>query len=338
MLSREQLRMFLLYDFKSGINASQSYLRINKAFGDDTIGRRTAYDWFKKFQSGHMDSQDNARSGRPSIIDNNLLRSCVEADAHVTSRELAQKFGVSHTAILHHLEEIGKISKLDVWVPHKLTDFDRQRRLDACLTLMSRKRRFEWLNNLITADEKWCLFSNINRKRSWTDKGATAQPQPKADVHQKKLLLCVWWDVKGVIYWEMLERNQTINSDLYCQQLQRVADAFAKKRTGSNHAIFLHDNARPHVSNLTREKLLQLEWEVLPHPPYSPDLAPTDYHLFRALQNFLKDKEFWTDKELETAVGDFFASKLMEFYKKGIHDLPRRWKYVLENNGDYIIE
>src|SRR3954469_23682395 len=42
-----------------------------------------------------------------------------------------------------------------------------------------------------------------------------------------------------------------------------------------------HDNARPHTVKMTKEKLQALGWEVLPHPPYSPDLAPSDFHLFR---------------------------------------------------------
>ena len=48
--------------------------------------------------------------------------------------------------------------------------------------------------------------------------------------------------------------------------------------------IFHQDNARPHTSLVTRKKLLELGWEVMPLPPYSPDLAPSDYHLFRSLQ------------------------------------------------------
>ncbi|GFV44298.1 histone-lysine N-methyltransferase SETMAR [Trichonephila clavipes] len=60
------------------------------------------------------------------------------------------------------------------------------------------------------------------------------------------------------------------------------------KRRG---VVFHQDNARPHTSVVTRQKLWELGWEVLMHPPYSPDLTPSDYHLFPALQNFLSDKK-----------------------------------------------
>ena len=58
-----------------------------------------------------------------------------------------------------------------------------------------------------------------------------------------------------------------------------------------NHIIFHQDNARPHVSLMTRQKLLQLGWEVLIHLPYSPDIIPLDFHLFWSLQNSLNEKK-----------------------------------------------
>ena len=56
--------------------------------------------------------------------------------------------------------------------------------------------------------------------------------------------------------------------------------------------IFHQDNARPHTSSVTRKKLIEFGWEVMPHPLYNPDVAPSDYHLFRSLQNHLKGKTF----------------------------------------------
>ena len=56
--------------------------------------------------------------------------------------------------------------------------------------------------------------------------------------------------------------------------------------------IFHQDDTRRHTSLVTRKKLLELGWGVMPHPPYSPDLAPSDYHLFRSLQNHLNGITF----------------------------------------------
>ncbi|EFN75178.1 Histone-lysine N-methyltransferase SETMAR, partial [Harpegnathos saltator] len=84
------------------------------------------------------------------------------------------------------------------------------------------------------------------------------------------------------------------------------------------------DNARPHVSPMTRQKLLRLGWDVLVHPPYSPDLAPSDYHLFRALRNNLNNKTFGSLDILKNHLDDFFAQRSQDFYKRGIMKLVKR--------------
>ncbi|UYV80338.1 hypothetical protein LAZ67_18002516 [Cordylochernes scorpioides] len=66
--------------------------------------------------------------------------------------------------------------------------------------------------------------------------------------------------------------------------------------------IHLHVNARPHVSMITRQKLNELGYETLDHPPYSPDLSPTDYHFFKHLANFL-DPNFDKTSPIDLVIG-----------------------------------
>ncbi|GFV03305.1 mariner Mos1 transposase [Trichonephila clavipes] len=128
--------------------------------------------------------------------------------------------------------------------------------------------------------------------RSWSRPGESTQTTSKADIHQKKVLLSVWWDYKGTVYFELLPPNRTINSDVYIEQLTKLNNAVEEKRpelTNRKCVVFHHDNARSRTSLVTRQKLLEFRWDVLPHPPYSPGLAPSDYFLFRSLQNALND-------------------------------------------------
>lgn len=100
---------------------------------------------------------------------------------------------------------------------------------------------------------------------------------------------------------------------------------------------FLHDNAKPHIAKITTKKLVDLGWKVLPHPPYSPDLAPADYHLYRSLNNYFKGKIFKNNKEIKNDISAFFASKNAKFFKSGIEALPIRWQKVIDANGVYYI-
>ncbi|GFY35086.1 histone-lysine N-methyltransferase SETMAR [Trichonephila clavipes] len=70
----------------------------------------------------------------------------------------------------------------------------------------------------------------------------------------------------------------------------------------TNGGRLLHDNARPHTALVTKAILKQFKWEVLDHPPYSPDLAPSDFHLFRYLKSHLGGKSFHDDDEIKDKV------------------------------------
>ncbi|WP_025903236.1 IS630 family transposase [Tatumella sp. UCD-D_suzukii] len=153
-------------------------------------------------------------------------------------------------------------------------------------------------------------------------------------------MLSVWWDYKGVIYYELLPSNQTVNSNVYVDQLIKLNEAIKEKRpelANRKGVVFQHDNARPHTSFVTRKKLMELGWDVLPHPPYSPDLAPSDFHLFRSMQHSLSGKNFSNESDVKSHLNKFFADKDPTFYEGGIMVLPDKWQKVIENNGQYFI-
>jgi hypothetical protein len=150
-------------------------------------------------------------------------------------------------------------------------------------------------------------------------------------------MLFIWWNMEGIIHYELLERNLTITAERYCQQLLHLEEAIQQKRPGRPHGVILqHDNARPHTANMTKAAIHKLDWEILPHPSYTPDLVPSDYHLFTSLSNNLQGVSF-NNAELQNWLDDFFADKPADFLKRGIKNLPERWEAVV-NNGEYIID
>ena len=154
-------------------------------------------------------------------------------------------------------------------------------------------------------------------------------------------MLSVWWDCTGIIYFVVLEQGQTVDGPYYCQQLDQLHHRMITDRpalVNRKGVILHHDNARPHTAGITQLKIASLGWEVLPHPPYSPDIAPSDYHLFRTLEHFLRGKSIADRDAIRAALSGFFASKGPSFYEKGIKDLVRRWETIINNDGDYIID
>jgi hypothetical protein len=89
---------------------------------------------------------------------------------------------------------------------------------------------------------------------------------------------------------------------------------------------------------MTKVAIQDLDWEILPHPPYSPDLAPSDYHLFHSISNNLCRISFNDNGELQNWLDDFFTAKPADFFKCGIENLTERWEAVVNNGGEYINE
>ena len=108
-----------------------------------------------------------------------------------------------------------------------------------------------------------------------------------------KVMGTVFWDAEGLILVEFLECGQTITAARYVQTLHKLRCALCDKCPGRN-IIILHDNARPHAACLTSEAIAKMGWEVLPHPSYSPDLAPTtifsDLWMISCVDNVMRQR------------------------------------------------
>ena len=85
--------------------------------------------------------------------------------------------------------------------------------------------------------------------------------------------------------------------------------------------ILLHDNARPHVAKPVKTYLETLKWEVLPHPPYSLDIAPSDYYLFCLMVHGLADRQFRSYEDIKKWFDLWILSKDGHFYRNGIQAL-----------------
>ena len=133
---------------------------------------------------------------------------------------------------------------------------------------------------------------------------------------------------------------ETINGERYRTQLIRLKRAIAEKRseyaTRHEAIIFHHDSARPHVAIPVKNYLENSGWEVLRHPPYSPHLAPCDYHLFRSIQNALTGIRFTSGQGIKNWLDLFLAAKLAQLFWERIHKLPERWEKVTASDGQYF--
>ena len=196
----------------------------------------------------------------------------------------------------------------------------------------------KFLHNIVTEDETpLCLYVPGDRQvsKEWKFPGKTETRKLRSGTsHRKAIMLSVFWDSTGIIHVDFANRATKINGNYYASLLETTR---SKRRKPYNHDLYLlHDNAPVHTSNVAQRSIERNDFVQLPHPPYSPDLAPSDFYLFGHLKRFLKGKHFVNIDALRDATEDFFSSCTPEFFEKAFDDLIRRWKKCIELKGLYV--
>jgi len=104
----------------------------------------------------------------------------------------------------------------------------------------------------------------------------------------------------------------------------------------SRGVMMIHDSACPHTATAMQNLITTFGWEQFDLPPYSPDLVPSDFHLFLHLKSFLAGWRFHDDNEAKEAVTMCFALPAASFYDEGIQKLVQRYDKCLNNGGNYV--
>ena len=103
-----------------------------------------------------------------------------------------------------------------------------------------------FLHRIMTGDEKWVHYDNPRRRKSWGMLEHTSTSTARLNIDGAKVMLCIWWDQLGVVYYQLLKPSETITGDRYRTQLIHLSRALKEKRpqyqARHNKVILQHDN------------------------------------------------------------------------------------------------
>ena len=130
------------------------------------------------------------------------------------------------------------------------------------------------------------------------------------------MMMIIFWDKDGVLFTEYLPRGATTNDPGYASIIERLCSVIVEKGRGkvSHGVLLLHDNAPIHKCNIVQATIRQVDFIELNHPVYSPDIAPSDFHLFSNLNKFVRLKNFSSDDEVVTTIEDYLTDLNSEFF------------------------
>ena len=178
------------------------------------------------------------------------------------------------------------------WVPKALRPDQQNLRSDLSLTLLTTKSNF-WQK--LSPEMKLGFTSMTLSPKHRQSNGFHVDLQDPSSsnlkIGLKNVMATVFWDSEGVILIDYLENQRMVTGVYYAEVLRKLKDAMIKTRKGKLHGgvLFHHDNALAHSSRVAQDVLQKFRWEVLPHPPYSPDLAPSGFFLFPKLKKSSKE-------------------------------------------------
>ncbi|KAJ7329875.1 hypothetical protein JRQ81_016049 [Phrynocephalus forsythii] len=98
----------------------------------------------------------------------------------------------------------------------------------------------------------------------------------------------------------------------------------------------LADNAPVHTAQASIVTAHGLGYELLQHPPYSPDLAPSDFFVFPEMKKPLRGRQFDNREDIIFKVEQWFSSKVEDFYKEGLKQVKKCWQKCVTLQGDYM--
>ncbi|KAL6419693.1 hypothetical protein ACFW04_014569 [Cataglyphis niger] len=203
--NKVHFRHLMLFFYRKGKNATQAANKIS---------------WFARFKAGDFNLEDQERPDRPSITDEDQIKTLIENNLRYMTRKLAEMLNMSKSTIHEHFKNL-----MD--------------RISICDSLYKRNEETPFLKQVVTGDKKWIIYNNVKRKRSWGKRNEPPLATTKVAFTK--------------------QREITINSEKYSSQLDELETAIEQKNpeiANRKGVVFHQDNARSHVSLIIRQKLL----------------------------------------------------------------------------------
>jgi histone-lysine N-methyltransferase SETMAR len=146
----------------------------------------------------------------------------------------------------------------------------------------------------------------------WHKKGTPPPKKFKMSPLAGQIMATVFfWDTEGILLIDYKDKGVIITGEYYARLLEQLKEAVKEKRREkwSKGVLLLHDNAPVHKSNVAMEAMHKCDFQMLNHPPYSPNLASCDYYLFPNMKKDLRGKKFENDEEVKAAISTHLRRK-----------------------------
>lgn len=343
---KNEMRCAIKFCYRLGKTAPETVKLMKEAYKDKCFGESTIFRWHGDFKKGRLSAELAPRPGRPKSVVNdrnvNTVWVILQENRRMTCEEIAASTNISKTSIFRILRNNLQLRYVcSRWVPHHLTKEQMKTRIHQCCEWKQMLQNDpNLLKTVITGDETWVHHYDPLTKSATSVWKHTDSPPPKKIRQTKsagKVMMIIFFDHKGVIYQHAVPPKTTVNGEYYVSVLKILRQHISRKRHElvGNWTLH-HDNARPHVATSVQQYLSKCNIKIMPHPPYSPDLAPCDFWLFPTLKEKLRGRKFNTDSEVISAVEGSLKQLPEKGFSTCFEKWVERWDRCISSDGRYF--
>lgn len=347
-MSLIEQRSVIKFLTREGESANEIQNRLANVYGPTALKISAVKKWSQLFRLGRESVEDDPRPGSTvHVLTQDKIeevRRVVLDDRRLKKKEIAKICKISETSVLKVLHEHLGMNKVCArWVPKNLSAVQKADRVTACREFLNLcgNDPDDIISRLVTGDETWVHMYDPESKMEsmeWRTSDEGAPKKFKVQSSAGKVMATIFWDCKGILLIDYLEKGKTVTGEYYANVLKQLREAIKEKRRGklASKVLLLHDNAPAHGSRIGVAALAECGFEPIRHPPYSPDLAPSDYFLFQELKKKLRGTRFSTLEDLKVSVSEHFDSKSQDYFSGGLFKLVERCHKCIQAGGEYF--
>jgi histone-lysine N-methyltransferase SETMAR len=312
---------------------------VGHVYGQAVLSLRTVERWLARFAAGDETLEDLPKSGRPRSDSNiALITQLLTDDPYFSQKMIATILSISPTTVKKILLEDLSLRKINFkWIPHRLSDDQQQERVRLSTELLQflEARGPRKMTNVFTRDETWIRYDNPH-SAMWMGMDVERPTRIRRSIGAKKLMIWVCFSRCGIGSVTALPEKESFTRQFFVDKViedfdKELADTRPKKRARD---IFLHLDNEPTPRG--DDDFNRLGIRRLPHPPYSPDLAPCDFWLFGNLKTKLEGSTFTSAGQLIGKVNEIHMDIPLHEFISVFNKWKRRLVECIDTGGNYL--
>ena len=334
-------RSIVLYLGKKGMSPSEIHRDIVETLGYDPISVSTVSKYLRLEKCSQSNQPIKKKEKFQSDQKNQIIvKHALKLYPFSSVRDIARMTNIPKSTVFRILtKQLQFVSKHLRWIPHFLNSSQKLKRVSQSrelLRVLEEARETDY-KLFYTGDESW-FYLDTDYDHQWLPREEKPPDRIKQKIDSKKYMVTIFWNPTGFLIVEALDDDMVFNSDYFRDEiLEQIKDRTSDDREILGGNLILHfDNARPHISKKVMEYLDQNEIKRAPQPPYSPDIAPSDFFLFGYMKEKLKGCRFNSKEELLETIHLILNEISEEKLKEVFLEWESRLQQVIASNGNYI--